>query len=172
MGDWYTNPIVWLGAIAALVTALAMVIRTVYRFGRWQGKVDEAQLEFKNTLESFMKEIRTDIEKIFERMSSGTSTNGSPIRLTELGQMISERLGASAIADSFVPQFRTRVSGMQPYEVQEHCFAYFRGDEYAPSDDVNTLILQCAFDNGISREQVVDVIALELRDRLLPRQEE
>ena len=61
---------------------------------------------------------------------------------------------------------------MLPYEVQELCFKYMNGDEFVPRDDVRTLILQCAFDKGLKREQVLDVIAIELRDRLLPKQEE
>ena len=89
------------------------------------------------------------------------------MRLTELGRKISARLGAAAIADSLVPHARERASGLQPYEIQELCFAYIR-NEYEPPDDVRALILQCAFDNGLEREAVLDVIAIELRDRLLP----
>ena len=168
MGDWYTNPVVWISAI----TALVIVGRVVFLIGQWKGKVDEAQSAFKTSLDSFMEEIRADIKRIFERIGPATATSGSPIRLTDLGRKISAHLDAGAIADSLVPQLRARVSGMQPYEVQELCFAYIRGDGYAPPDDVKALILQCAFDNGLKREQVLDVIAIELRDRLLPRQEE
>lgn len=168
MSDWYTNPIVWISAI----TVLVIVGRIIFLFGQWKGKVDEAQSAFKTALESFMEEIRADIKSIFERMAPVTATSGSPIRLTDLGHKISARLDANAIADSLVPQLRARVSGMQPYEVQEFCFTYVRGSEFAPSDDLKTLILQCAFDNGINQEQVLDVIAIELRDRLLSRQKE
>ena len=117
-------------------------------------------------------EIRTDIKGIFERIGPATAVSESPIKLTELGQEISARLDAGEIAESLVPQFRARVSGMLPYEVQELCFKYMNGDEFVPHDDVRTLILQCAFDKGLKREQVLDVIAIELRDRLLPKQEE
>lgn len=168
MVDWSTNPLVWIGAI----TALIIIVGGLIRIGQWIGKVNEAQSTFKTTLDSFMEEIRTDIKRILERMGPATATSGSPIRLTDLGQKISELLDAGAIADSLVPQFRTRVSGMQPYEVQELCFEYIHGNEFTLSDDIEALVLQCAFDNGINRKQVLDVIAIELRDRLLPRQEE
>ena len=105
-------------------------------------------------------------------MGPTTSTSGSPITLTDLGRKISARLDAGAIADSLVPKTHNRVSGMHPYEVLEPCFDYIRGSEFAPPDDVKALILQCAFDNGFNRDQVLDVIAIELRDRLLPGQEE
>ena len=168
MADWYDNPLVWIGAIAMIV-ALA---RLVFLFGQWKGKVDEAQSTFKTALDAFMEEIRADIKGILARMGPATSTSGSPITLTDLGRKISERLDAGAIADSLVPKIRARVSGMQPYEIQELCFDYIRGSEFKPTDDVNALIMQCAFDNGLNRDQVLDVIAIELRDRLLPRQEE
>ena len=168
MADWYDNPLVWIGAIAMIV-ALA---RLVFLFGQWKGKVDEAQSTFKTALDAFMEEIRADIKEILERMGPAKSTGGSPITLTDLGRKISARLDAGAIADSLVPKIRARVSGMQPYEVQKPCFDYIRGGEFKPTDDVNALIMQCAFDNGLNRDQVLDVIAIELRDRLLSGQEE
>ena len=60
---------------------------------------------------------------------------------------------------------------MQPYEIQELCFKHVQ-EEYGPPEDVEALVRQCVFDNGISRKEVLDVIAIELRDRLLPRRKE
>ena len=193
MVDWFDNPFVLINATLGIITLVVLLGRGLILIGQWKGKVDEAQSTFKTNLDSFnkeiraeikeiraennqiraeIKEIRTDIKGIFERIWPATAISESPIKLTELGQEISARLDAGEIAESLVPQFRARVSGMLPYEVQELCFKYMNGDEFVPHDDVRTLILQCAFDKGLKRKQVLDVIAIELRDRLLPKQEE
>lgn len=179
MVDWVNNPFVWINAILGIITVVGFLARLIFLFGRWKGKVDEAQSTFKTNLDSITKEIRadidnihTDVKEIFRRMGPVTATSESPIKLTDLGHEISVRLDAGAIADSLVPRVRARVSGMQPYEVQELCFEYMNGDEFVPTNDVNALILQCAFDKGLKRKQVLDVIAIELRDRLLQSREE
>ena len=186
MVDWYNNPFVLINATLGIIAVVVLLGRGLILIGQWKGKVDEARSTFKTNLDSFNKEIRaeikeirigideirTDIKEIFERIGLATAISESPIKLTELGQEISARLDAGEIAESLVPQFRARVSGMLPYEVKELCFKYMNGDEFVPHDDVRTLILQCAFDKGLKREQVLDVIAIELRDRLLPKQEE
>ena len=172
MADLYNNPLVWISVVVGIITVYVLLARRILLIGQWKGKVDEAQSTFKTTLDSFMKEIRADIKVILERMGPTTSTSGSPITLTDLGRKISARLDAGAIADSLVPKVHARVSGMQPYEVQEFRRDYIRGSEFVPTDDVKTLIMQCAFDNGLNQVQVLDVIAIELRDRLLSGQEE
>ncbi len=164
MSEWYANPLVWIG----LLSSSAVVIGIIFAIGQWKGKVDSDRDSFKRTLDAFMSEIRADIKRIFERLPPAPTVAGaSPLRLTELGRKISDRLDASAIADSLAPDLRERIADMQPYEIQEFCFSYLRR-EYEPPDRVRSLILECAFDNGIDREQVLDVIAIELRDRLLP----
>ena len=164
MSEWYANPLVWIGVLSSS----AVVTGVIFAIGQWKGKVDSDRSSFKRTLDAFMSEIRVDIKRIFERLPPAPTVAGaSPLRLTEPGREISDRLDASAIADNLVPELRERVADMQPYDIQELCYKYIR-NEYEPPDDVKALILQYAFDNGIDREQVLDVIAIELRDRLLP----
>ena len=174
MGDWHTSPVVWIGAITAFVIAG----RVVFLIGQWKGKVDEAQSAFKRTLDAFMVEIRPEIRKIHDRIDDifgrlpAVEIGGeSPLHLTDLGLRISECLGAGALADELVPSLRTRVAGMSPYEVQEFCFEY-TAKEYQPAANLEDRIRTCAYENGVKRHQVLRVLAIELRDRLLPRQEE
>ena len=114
-----------------------------------------------------IKEVRDNVNKILGRLGSDTVAGTSPLRLTEKGQRISARLNAAALAKEIAPRLEARVAGKQPYEIQEICFEYARR-EYVPSPEVQALIMQCAFDNGIDRDQVLDVLAIELRDLLLP----
>ena len=170
MSNWYANPLVWIG----LLSLAAVVFGLVFGLGQWKGNLDSDRASFKEFMAGIkgdLAQIRSDINRIFERLPSGPLARGSPLRLTELGRKISARLDAGTIADSLLPQLRGRSSGLQPYEIQELCFAHVR-EKYEPPKDVEALILQCAFDDGLDRKEVLDVIAIELRDRLLPRQEE
>ena len=53
-----------------------------------------------------------------------------------------------------------------PCTIQEACFKYV-ADEFQPDADMEAKIRLCAFENGIDRDQVVRVLAVELRDQLL-----
>ena len=94
MGDWHTNPVVWIGAITAFVIAG----RVVFLIGQWKGKVDEAQSAFKRTLDAFMVEIRSElreirselrkvhdrIDEIFGRLPAVEIGGEGPLHLTDL----------------------------------------------------------------------------------------
>lgn len=158
MNEWFVNPLFWI----AFLPPLAVAAGTIFAFGLWKGKVDSDRASFKE----FMKEVRNDIKEILRRLPSRTLAGGSPLRLTDLGKSISERLGTPVLAQGLAPLLQERIEGKTPYEIQEMCFDYIR-HEYKPPDEVEALIKTCAYDNGIDRGQVVDVLAVELRDRLL-----
>ena len=154
MNEWLASPQFWVLLFAA--------VGTIFGFGLWKGRVDSDRASFKE----FMKEVRNDIKEILRRLPSHTLAGSSPLRLTDLGKSISERLDAPALAQDLAPHLQERIKGKAPYEIQEMCFDYIR-HEYMPPDAVETLIKTCAYDNGIDRGQVVDVLAVELRDKLL-----
>ena len=157
MNEWFINPLFWI----AFLSLLSVVAGAIFAFGQWKGKVDSDRASFKE----FMKEVRNDIKEILRR-SSHTLAGSSPLRLTDLGRSVSERLDASALAQDLASLLQEQVKEKTPYEIQEMCFDYIR-HEYKPPDKVEALIETCAYDNGIDRGQVEDVLAVELRDRLL-----
>ena len=157
MNEWFANPLFWI----ALLSLLSVAAGVIFAFGQWKGKVDSDRATFRE----FMTEARNDIKELLRR-SSHTLAGSSPLRLTNLGKSISERLDAPALAQDLAPLLQERIKGKTPYEIQEMCFDYIR-HEYKPPDEVEALIKTCAYDNGIDRGQVVDVLAVELRDRLL-----
>jgi hypothetical protein len=169
MGGWYTNPVVWIGAI----TALVIIGRVIFLIGQWKGKVDEAQSAFKTTLASFMEEIRAEagrvharIDDIFGRLPRAEITSGSPLTLTDLGRRISDCLNAKALAGTLADSLRERVRGRKPYQIHEMCFDYVKND-FDPPVEVVDAIGECAYEHGVKREQVLNVLAVELRDQLL-----
>ena len=158
MQEWLASPVAWVAALSLL----SMVAGAAFAFGTWKGKVDSDRASFKE----FMKEVRDDIKEILGRLPSPTVTDASPLQLTDCGKSISERLGAADLARNLAPLLRTQVEGKTPYEIQERCFDYVR-HEYEPPEEVETRVKTCAYDHGIKRGQVLDVLAVELRDKLL-----
>ncbi len=160
MPEWAGNPLLW--AVAA-----ATVAGLIFGAGTWVGAVNSDRAAFKE----FMTEVRDDIKEILQRLPARTVTGGSPLRLTDLGKRISERLGAASMARDLASGLREQAAGKPGHEIQEMCFDYVE-NRYAPPGEVDALIRECAYENGIEREQVLRAIAVELRDRLLqPRAE-
>lgn len=157
MPEWAEATPWWvvLGLAVALIGA-------IIKFARWTGRVDSS-LE---TLGKGIAEIREDIKKILHGQPSKTVSSDSPLQLTELGQRISASLDTPSIADALARELQARAEGKQPYDIQELSFDCVR-DEYRPSDEVDARIKQCAYENGLNRDAVLDVLAVQLRDRPL-----
>ena len=95
---------------------------------------------------------------------------GSPLHLTDKGTRISEKLDAKAWADRISESLKDRVQDKQPYDVQDICFDDVR-NELTLDEEQDVPIKTCAFEHGIAAGQVLDVLAVELRDKLLNRED-
>ena len=157
--DWI-RPIV----VVAIPT-LGVVIWLSKWFGR-QGEWMKGIDEFKDDTKHALAEIRTDIKKLLAAQPRNVLAGTSPLQLTDLGKEVSECVGASAWAEQVATQLIDQVKGKGAYEVQEFCMQYMRG-EYEPTTERDQSFKQCAYDHGIKLEQVLDVCAIALRDRLL-----
>ena len=158
MNEWFTNPVVWIG----IISVMSVLIGAIFGIGRWVGTVNANQTSFK----AFMTEVRDDIKQILTRLSPATVTSGSPLRLTDLGRAISQTLDASEWAEGIAQTLTERIKGKQPYEIQDFCLEYI-GHEFKPTAEQDAKIKACAYENGITSEKVRDVLAVELRDKLL-----
>ena len=112
-----------------------------------------------------MIEIRSDIKGILKGLSPSVIASGSPLRLTELGKKVSDSINAAALADKLAETLRTEIVGKLPYEIQEMASTHVK--EWTPPDDVDRRIKSAAYENGLKKSQILDVIAIELRDKLL-----
>ena len=145
-----------------LLVAIFAVIGGVFAAGIWYSSVNQDRIYFRE----FMAEIRSDIKNILSRLPPKVISGASPMELTDMGRDVSLRLNASALAKDMAAILTERASRKSPFEIQEISFSYIH-NEYVPSSDMDESIKACAFDNGISRKDVLDVLAVELRDILL-----
>ena len=162
MSDLVASPLVWIGVFSMV----SVVVGIIFAAGQWKGRVDSDRDTFRTTL----KEIRDDIKRIFERLPprppSPVLTGNSPLQLTDLGRSISATLEAPRWAAEIAPSLESRVRGMVAYDIQEFCRTYVY-NEFQPTQDQEEKIKACAYDNALDRREVLDVLAIELRDVLL-----
>lgn len=151
---WLENPLFWLAVVSGLIA-----------IGIWIGKINE----HRSTVSAFMAEIRKDIKDILGKLGPSTTKTASPIQLTDLGQSVSEALGASAWAANRAEKLADRVGDAPAYDIQVLAFEYVEKEFTDETTDkaMDAKIKQCAYENGLKRSQVLDVLAIELRDRLL-----
>ena len=149
----FENPLVYWIALG--------IAGLIFGIGTWVGAVNADRRSFKE----FMTEVRDDLKKILARLPPRVFAGESPIELTDLGKNISTRLNGKDWAEEHAGPLREKIKGKEPYTVQEMCFEYAKG--YEPGEDMERMIQTIAYENGIKREDVLDVLALELRDRLI-----
>ena len=151
----------YVAVAGAGLTVVIVICKALYSWGKWVQSVNEA----KRTLDGFVVEIRKDIKELLGQLA-GTVARGSPLRLTDLGMTGSDGVEARRWAERIAKGLYPRVQGKQPYQVQEFCFDYVN-EEYKPDPELDAKIGACAYDQGISRERVLEVLVVELRDKLL-----
>ncbi|MYB57711.1 MAG: hypothetical protein F4X51_15090 [Gemmatimonadetes bacterium] len=148
--DW-TNPLVYISAGVILVGA-----------GLWAGRMEY----FRTSAERMLTEIRDDIKRIFDRLPSAVISSASPNILTDLGRKVSSEIKAYDWANSQVASehLTFRVKGKNQYEVQKFAFAYVK-ECFLPPEFIQAMQTS-AYENGISYDEVLDVLGIELRDAL------
>ena len=168
---------------AVLVSAgiSAIAVFTVYLLSRRDRKLDRKvfDAEWTGTVNSDMgwlketvKEIKTNIAtlqdsiyKIWDRMPSSTVHESSPLRLSEVGRSISETLDGRKWAEKTAGQLVDSLREKSAYEIQSYCFDFVEDVELEHS--MRRAILGCAYENGVTEDEVLEVLAIELRDRVL-----
>lgn len=128
----------------------------------WRGKMDA----HKSDVTIFIKEIREDIKRIFQRLPPAPVSSESPLALTEFGEQISKDLRAQNWAKKHAQNLLNKVTGSPEYEVYEYCVEYVK-DEFKPTEEESAVLRKVAYNHGITVEQVLEVLIVELRDELL-----
>ena len=144
-----------------LLTGLGSV---VFFSGRWVGQVNSDRKKFHELID----EIREDIKKILSRLPVYSVSQDTPLRLNELGEEIASELGLPKWARETANQHLEAVQCLKPFEIQDYCYD-FLNTSFVPTLEQETMIKECAYENGLKREQVIDVFVIVLRDHLISR---
>ena len=134
-----------------------------------KSQVVEAVAELKTDLKECMAEVRRDFKEIARRLDGSPVESQSPLRLSEKGESISDKLKAKQWAKSTAPELADRPTGKTRYEIQEACFERASTDDFEENAEMTRGILDCAFDHACSKREVRDVLGIELRDAVLER---
>jgi len=166
----------WTSVVSGVIVAIAAVIAIRLTItsqksdrSKWEGSV-EARLVH---LEKFLEKIDLKIDKItdkilplFSHVSRKVIGSDSPLRLTDFGKEIAEKLNADHWADQLAETVKEEVKGKEPYNIQEFSFKYVQDDDHY-SDEDRQFIRNVAYEKGVSENQVREVIGIELKDKLL-----
>ena len=153
------NPSYW--ALGISITLMIAVITGAYNFGVWKGKLDNDRNSFKE----FMSEVRADIKLILTRLPPTPTTSESPIRLTDLGERISNSIDAKCWARNKAKELVDKTKNMDSFEIQDLSFNYAK--ELDPDGALLEKMREAAFESGIDLSGVKNVLGVVLRDELL-----
>lgn len=162
--DW-NDPTLYVKIVGVLVG----IVYSSIKVGKWIQRKDSLESNFNQFVEkmdAYMDEIRKDFREIINKLGSNTVAGKSPRKLNELGESISQVLDANTWATRTASEVFSRVEGKHPYEIQKFCEDFLRR-EFNPSEDFLQKMMDCAYNNAISIEEVQDVLVIELRDALL-----
>lgn len=161
MEEWLNSP-VGISVIVAIITGLAVVFR-------WSARVDtdrESFKEFMIKVGKKIEEIEEKINEIFNRLPPSAVSENSPLNLTDLGKRITEEIGERSWAMYTAERIKGSIGNKQPYEIQEFCKEFVKYRNKFTHEE-HARIKDSAYKNGVKREQVLNVLIVELRDRLL-----
>ena len=157
--------------ILNLVAILITLCTIIFGSGKWKGKIETIVSEIKKDLETLTKRVDKIYEVFFERGLGKTLESQSPIKLNQLGREIADELDLDSIADIHTLALKAQAENLNPYEIQQLCFRYAQNDladelqDKAPEQF--KAISLTAFNKGIPREDVLKIIGVLLRDRIL-----
>ncbi len=152
------------GSLGSVQGSLGSVER---RLGSVEGRLGSVDGRL-GSLETLMEEIRADIRKILERLGPSSLVAGGPRALSDFGRKVAEKVRAEDWAASIAPSFLSAVRGKQPYQVDRFSYEYAHSKAFEEMDaDGQSRIDSCAYELGIERDGVLDVLYIALRDALL-----
>ncbi len=157
--------------IGAVITGIIILIVITVIATNWITKVNASR----SMLAEFIKEIRDDIKKIFERLPTPTVASQSPIRLTDLGSEIAEEIKVREWVSECAERVHDRIESKSAYDIQELCFQYAKQEltedlKNGMIPSINSeYIKTSAYNHGLELKQVLEVFGVMLRDEMLNR---
>lgn len=154
------------GYIIAAIAAATIV----YKIFKWISNREAFEGTTNKAIERIDKAIaviREDIKRILGHVGRPAIKEGSPLRLTDLGEEIAQDIAARAWAAQQGKILSAQVADRAPYDIQRFCFDLVRGDQFDPGPDLLEKMKASAYNRATTFEQVENVLAIALRDVLL-----
>lgn len=159
--DW-SNPSTYI----AIVVVLGGIIGAgagLISIGEWKGKREAFEVE----VSKFMSEIRDELKEISQKLPKSSVYSGSPLRLTELGETISDDLKIRAWAEKTALKVVSQTEGKDLYQIQNFCIDFVEKRKYNPPKGFLKALRNSAYHKGVPIKTIEKVLAIELRDELL-----
>lgn len=134
----------------------------VFFLGRWVRHVNSNLRKFRE----FMDEMREDIKKILSRLPVYLVSQDGPLRLNELGEEMASKLGLAKWARANAKRHSIAVQNLKPFEIQDYCYELLN-NRFSPTPDQETAIRESEYENGLKRDQNIEVFVIVLRDHLI-----
>lgn len=151
---------------------LLALMTIIFSLGVWVANVNADRKDFKKLIKKLDEKIGMLGEKIgmildylLGLRDSPVITHKSPLRLTELGEQISENIGAEEWAESEADTLLDEAKDKDRFEIQTMAFDHASGFE--PPQELFAKMKDNAFDNGLDLDVVRRVLGVVLRDRIL-----
>ena len=119
-----------------------------------------------SSLSADIRQLRGSFLRGANPGASGVAADTSPLSLTKLGRDISEMVGAPEWAARTGAMLTPKMKGRKAHQIHDFCFEYMEFD-FEPDPDQCEKIGECAYEKGVSKQAVWDVMAMELRDWLM-----
>ena len=136
----------------------------------WKTRIEDQVENIGNRLDKVEARLDDLYKLLTHSIDRPVVQSSSPLTLTEYGNTISDRVNADQIAKHYAQQLLESVEGLNPYQIQEHCFNYcenqlmdaLKDDFHQRYEDIHSV----AFKDGIEISKITRVIAIKLRDAI------
>ena len=159
----------WL-ATAILVLLAVFIIALTYNIVRTKG-IDGRLSEFKKDVKDELGDLRKSVEKILHSLPPPSqkpiTKTSSPITLTDEGRKLSVKINARGLVSKYHNKIEL-ASGLAAYEIQEICFSFAEERLFELlSPDEKKFVLSTAYSTGRTKEDLMKVVGVEMRDYFL-----
>ena len=163
MAEWLASP--------AGTTVIVAIAGGLLWLANWIGKMQEQKSEvakFVTELRAHTPQILERMQQILERLPRATVTPSSPLRLTEYGKKIAGHLNAKVWAQERArdEELLRQVRGLEEHEIDE--FVDLRAGRLLTAQ-MQASIAPCAYQFGVTRDDVLRILKVVLRDELIER---
>ena len=151
--------------IISIVSAVAVLLTIgvlLFKIGAWKGHLDASLTSIENSI----RDVKNLIYQYFSPASRRPITTESPLRLTDLGKKIAEQIEADEWASDLAINLKLRTIGKSNYEIQELAIAHAQALDLTDEQRAS-LVYEAAFDSGLDYSQVLRILGVVLRDKLL-----